>query len=71
LTNNPEKVRAVEGPGREVVVKERVPMIPLAWSSGGKEGVQGPELEKYIGTKVSNFFNSVPECLMTDFFCLD
>ena len=53
LTNNPEKVRAVEGPGREVVVKERVPMIPLAWSSGGKEGVQGPELEKYIGTKVS------------------
>lgn len=55
LTNNPEKVRAVEGPGREVVVKERVPMIPLAWSSGGKEGVQGPELEKYIGTKVSSF----------------
>lgn len=52
LTNNPEKVRAVEGPGREVVVKERVPMIPLAWKTGGKEGVQGPELEKYIGTKV-------------------
>jgi GTP cyclohydrolase II len=59
LTNNPEKVRAVEGPGREVVVKERVPMIPLAWSSGGKEGVQGPELEKYIGTKVSEFLNRV------------
>ncbi|KAI4810462.1 hypothetical protein E4T44_10943 [Aureobasidium sp. EXF-8845] len=55
LTNNPEKVRAVEGPGREVVVKERVPMIPLAWSSGGKEGVQGPELEKYIGTKIEKF----------------
>ncbi|TAQ86031.1 hypothetical protein B7494_g5643 [Chlorociboria aeruginascens] len=31
LTNNPEKVRAVEGPNREVVVKERVAMIPLAW----------------------------------------
>lgn len=56
LTNNPEKVRAVEGPGREVVVKERVPMIPLAWKTGGKEGVQGPELEKYIGTKVSYFW---------------
>ncbi|KAG9671401.1 hypothetical protein KCU99_g5771, partial [Aureobasidium melanogenum] len=55
LTNNPEKVRAVEGPGREVVVKERVPMIPLAWQSGGKEGVQGPELEKYIGTKIEKF----------------
>jgi GTP cyclohydrolase II len=52
LTNNPEKVRAVEGPGKEVVVKERVSMIPLAWQTGGKEGVQGPELEKYIGTKV-------------------
>lgn len=54
LTNNPEKVRAVEGPRKEVVVSERVPMIPLAWKTGGKEGVQGPELEKYIGTKVSS-----------------
>lgn len=31
LTNNPEKVRAVEGPNREIVVKERVAMVPLAW----------------------------------------
>lgn len=54
LTNNPEKVRAVEGPGREVVVKERVAMIPLAWSSGGEKGVHGPEVEKYISTKVSS-----------------
>jgi GTP cyclohydrolase II len=52
LTNNPEKVRAVEGPGREVRVVERVPMIPLAWRSGGKEGVRGKEVEKYISTKV-------------------
>lgn len=58
LTNNPEKVRAVEGPGREVRVVERVPMIPLAWKTGGKEGVRGPEVEKYISTKVS--FCSVP-----------
>jgi GTP cyclohydrolase II len=51
LTNNPEKIRAVEGPNREVVVKERVPMIPLAWR--GKEGgVKGPEFEKYLATKV-------------------
>ncbi|KAJ9630956.1 GTP cyclohydrolase II [Taxawa tesnikishii (nom. ined.)] len=55
LTNNPEKVRAVEGPGREVRVVERVPMIPLAWKTGGKEGVRGPEVEKYISTKIEKF----------------
>lgn len=53
LTNNPEKVRAVEGPGKEVLVRERVGMVPLAWQTGGKEGVQGKEVEKYISTKVS------------------
>ncbi|WPH02411.1 Hypothetical protein R9X50_00527400 [Acrodontium crateriforme] len=55
LTNNPEKVRAVEGPNREVRVVERVPMIPLHWSTGGKEGVHGPEVEKYISTKIEKF----------------
>lgn len=55
LTNNPEKVRAVEGPNREVSVVERVPMIPLAWKTGGKEGVQGPEVERYISTKIEKF----------------
>jgi GTP cyclohydrolase II len=53
LTNNPDKVRAVEGPGREVVVRERVAMVPLAWKTGGKEGVKGAEVEKYLSTKVS------------------
>lgn len=52
LTNNPDKVRAVEGPNREVRVLQRVPMIPLAWSSGGATGVQGPEIERYLSTKV-------------------
>ena len=55
LTNNPEKVRAVEGPNREVRVVERVPMIPLAWKTGGKQGVSGPEVEKYISTKIEKF----------------
>lgn len=54
LTNNPDKVRAVEGHNREVVVKERVAMIPLAWSSGGKTGVHGAEVEAYLSTKVSD-----------------
>ena len=63
LTNNPDKVRAVEGPGREVVVKERVGMVPLAWKTGGegsgKGGVRGVEVERYLTTKVfdhSSFF---------------
>ena len=55
LTNNPEKVRAVEGPGREVRVVERVPMIPLAWKTGGKEGINSPEVERYISTKIEKF----------------
>ena len=58
LTNNPDKVRAVEGPNREVVVRERVGMIPLAWKKGGdgdggKGGVRGVEVERYLTTKVS------------------
>jgi len=53
LTNNPDKIRAVEGPKKEVRVVERVPMIPLAWTSGGKEGIKSQEVEKYLSTKVS------------------
>lgn len=55
LTNNPDKVRAVEGPQREVRVVERVPMIPLAWKTDGKSGVQGPEVERYLSTKIEKF----------------
>ena len=55
LTNNPDKVRAIEGPNREVIVKERVAMIPLAWSSGGKTGVKSTEVEGYLQTKVRGF----------------
>ncbi|KAE8449908.1 GTP cyclohydrolase II [Mollisiaceae sp. DMI_Dod_QoI] len=45
LTNNPDKVRAVEGPNRDIVVKERVAMIPLAWR-GAKGGIRSQEIEK-------------------------
>jgi len=51
LTNNPDKVRAVEGPGREVVVKERVAMIPLAWR-GAKGGIRSQEVGGYLKTKI-------------------
>lgn len=53
LTNNPDKVRAIEGLNREVKVKERVPMIPLAWRTGGERGIKSSEIEGYLQTKVS------------------
>lgn len=53
LTNNPDKVHAVEGPNREVVVRERVAMVPLAWKTGGMKGIKSEEVEKYLSTKVS------------------
>lgn len=52
LTNNPDKVAAVEGPNREVVVRERVAMVPLAWKTGGARGINSEEVEKYLSTKV-------------------
>ncbi|GME26313.1 putative gtp cyclohydrolase-2 protein [Neofusicoccum parvum] len=52
LTNNPDKVAAVEGPNREVVVKERVAMVPLAWKKGQKGS---EEVEKYLSTKIEKF----------------
>jgi GTP cyclohydrolase II len=53
LTNNPDKVRAVEGPNREVVVTERVAMIPLAWRKGSVTGgIRSLEIGGYLKTKV-------------------
>ncbi|KAK7517252.1 GTP cyclohydrolase-like protein II [Phyllosticta citriasiana] len=52
LTNNPDKVRAIEGPNREVVVQERVAMVPLAWKMGQKGS---EEVEKYLSTKIEKF----------------
>lgn len=51
LTNNPDKVRAVEGPNREVVVTERVAMVPLSWR--GEKGIRSNEVQAYLETKVS------------------
>lgn len=50
LTNNPDKIVAVEGRGKHIHVSERVPMVPLAWTSG--EGVRSKEVEGYLRTKV-------------------
>ncbi|KAK2599022.1 GTP cyclohydrolase II [Conoideocrella luteorostrata] len=50
LTNNPDKIRAVEGPNREVIVRERVAMVPLSWK--GKGGFKSQEVEGYLKTKI-------------------
>ncbi|SPJ71968.1 probable GTP cyclohydrolase II [Fusarium torulosum] len=50
LTNNPDKIRAVEGPNREVVVRERVAMVPLSWK--GRGGFRSQEVEGYLKTKI-------------------
>ncbi len=52
LTNNPDKVRAVEGPHQEIVVKQRVPMVPLAWKTGGVRGIHSEEIEGYLQAKI-------------------
>lgn len=61
LTNNPDKVRAVEGPNREVRVRERVAMVPISWKTGGKGGVQGRELEAYLQTKIGRMGHMIQE----------
>lgn len=61
LTNNPDKVRAVEGPGREVRVVERVAMVPIAWRTKGERGVQGEELAKYLETKIGRMGHMIYE----------
>ncbi|KAH3669514.1 hypothetical protein OGAPHI_001635 [Ogataea philodendri] len=51
LTNNPDKIIAVEGKNRMVKVVSRVPMIPLAWQQNGA-GIKSKEVEGYLRTKV-------------------
>jgi len=65
LTNNPDKVRAMEKEGLKIA--ERMPMIPRSWKKKkdgdtgerkagatmvGGDAVHGEDLEKYLRTKV-------------------
>jgi GTP cyclohydrolase II len=52
LTNNPDKIVAVEGKDRLVKVVERVAMVPLAWKNGGTEGIKSKEVDGYLRTKI-------------------
>jgi GTP cyclohydrolase II len=86
LTNNPDKVEALEKEGLKVV--ERVPMLPKSWAAhhhqpdtvtmvqpGTKDGVaasgllathepsrivHGPDLDKYLRTKVLRMGHILP-----------
>ncbi|KAF8440616.1 GTP cyclohydrolase II-domain-containing protein [Terfezia claveryi] len=51
LTNNPDKIAAVEGPNKEVKVVSRVGMVPKMWR-GVKGGVEGKEVNEYLRTKI-------------------
>lgn len=51
LTNNPDKILAVEGKNRDVKVLERVPMVPLSWSNPAS-GINLKEIEGYLSTKI-------------------
>lgn len=50
LTNNPNKIVAVEGQHRQVHVSKRLPMVPLAWLL--TEGIKLTEVEGYLSTKI-------------------
>ncbi|EEQ37757.1 putative GTP cyclohydrolase [Clavispora lusitaniae] len=50
LTNNPDKIVAVEGKNRDVEVVERIPMVPLAWRT--PDGIKSREIEGYLSTKI-------------------
>ncbi|KAI1842064.1 hypothetical protein JX265_013581 [Neoarthrinium moseri] len=66
LTNNPDKIRAVEGPNREVKVRDRVAMVPLSWKGKG-EGFRSREVEGYLKTKVRDVaFRRDPVATVTD-----
>ncbi|OWB82138.1 hypothetical protein B5S33_g760 [[Candida] boidinii] len=62
MTNNPDKIIAVEGKNQLVKVVERVPMIPLAWqqnknkenngNTNNNDGIKSKEVEGYLRTKI-------------------
>lgn len=51
LTNNPDKIVAVEGKDRQVKVIKRKAMVPLAWKQDGT-GIVSLEIEGYLSTKI-------------------
>lgn len=50
MTNNPDKIRAVEGKNKEIHVSQRVPMVPLSWQDKG--GFTSKEVDQYLKTKI-------------------
>lgn len=59
LTNNPDKIRAVEGHNKEITVTERVPMIPLSWQNKG--GFQSKEIDLYLKAKIERMGHMLPK----------
>lgn len=59
MTNNPDKIRAVEGKNHEIHVTERVPMVPLSWQNKG--GFQSKEVDQYLKTKIERMGHMIHE----------
>lgn len=59
MTNNPDKIRAVEGRNKEIEVTERVPMVPLSWQNKG--GFQSKEVDQYLKTKIERMGHMLPQ----------
>ena len=58
LTNNPDKVDALEREG--VRVAERVPMVPKSWKKEPDAVVHGEDLDNYLRTKVLRMGHVLP-----------
>ncbi|KAJ5992133.1 GTP cyclohydrolase II [Penicillium sp. IBT 35674x] len=52
LTNNPDKIQSIEGLHGEVTVKERVPIIPLAWGATEDREIRSLEFQRYLQVKI-------------------
>lgn len=51
LTNNPDKIKAIEGPDQQIKIVDRHPMVPKMWQ--GENGVNSPEVGEYLRTKIT------------------
>jgi GTP cyclohydrolase II len=57
LTNNPDKVRALQKEGLKVV--ERIPIVSRSWRLG-RIGEDGEDLKKYLMTKITRMSHLLP-----------
>lgn len=60
MTNNPDKIKTVEGPNKEIEVTQRVAMVPASWEKKSG-GYQTKEVYQYLKTKVERMGHMLPK----------